>query len=132
MYMYVCVCIHIYIYMYTCVCVYIYIYTYILLLLDIVFTVVGAGCTLQLKSAESPLVCGTLSNGWALCPAWFPKVSQAAQYVIYVAVRRRLYYVYEDTYVDLEARSGGAPSALSVYVYIYIYIYVYIYIYINK
>ena len=28
-----------------------------------------------------------LSNGWALCPAWFPKVSQAAQHVIYVAVR---------------------------------------------
>ena len=26
------------------------------------------------------------SNGWALCPAWFPKVSLAAQHVIYVAV----------------------------------------------
>ena len=28
-----------------------------------------------------------LSNGWALCPAWFPKVLQAAQHVTYVAVR---------------------------------------------
>ena len=28
-----------------------------------------------------------LSNGWALCPAWFPKVSLAAQRVTYVAVR---------------------------------------------
>ena len=28
-----------------------------------------------------------LSNGWALCPAWFSKVIQAAQHVIYVAVR---------------------------------------------
>ena len=26
-------------------------------------------------------------NGWALCPAWFPKVPQAAQHVIYVAIR---------------------------------------------
>ena len=26
-------------------------------------------------------------GGWALCPAWFPKVSQAAQHVIYVAIR---------------------------------------------
>ena len=29
----------------------------------------------------------SLSNGWALCPAWFPKVSLAAQRVIYIAVR---------------------------------------------
>ena len=24
---------------------------------------------------------------WALCPAWSPRVSQAAQHIIYVAVR---------------------------------------------
>ena len=28
-----------------------------------------------------------LTNGWALCPAWFPKISPTAQHVIYVAVR---------------------------------------------
>ena len=28
-----------------------------------------------------------LSNGWALCPAWFPKISQTAQNVICVAIR---------------------------------------------
>ena len=27
------------------------------------------------------------SNGWALCPAWFPKVSQAAKHNIYIAVQ---------------------------------------------
>ena len=39
------------------------------------------------KPRASTCACGPLSNGWALCPAWFPKVSQAAQHVIYVAVR---------------------------------------------
>ena len=31
----------------------------------------------------------TWSNGWALCPAWFPKVLQAVQHVTYIAVRAR-------------------------------------------
>ena len=62
---------------------------------------------------------------WALCPAWSPKVPQAAQHNIYVAVRA-------------PARLQTGPAAhytvyYNMYVYIYIYIYIhtcYIYIYI--
>ena len=46
--------------------------------------VIGLGHTVPCRSPQlGPVGC----NGWALCPAWFPKISLAAQRVIYIAVR---------------------------------------------